>query len=51
MSFERSKKVNGSFKCKRLPGGDGFSFEFCSSFLKFSSNELATSLNAGREDS
>ena len=50
MSFERSKKVNGSFKCKRLPGGDGFSFEFCSSFLKFSSNELANSLNAGRED-
>ena len=51
MSFEKCKKVNGSFKCKRLPGGDGFSFEFCSSFLKFSSNELANSLNAGREDS
>ena len=51
VSFKKCKKVNGSFRCKRLPGGDGFAFEFCLSFFKFTSNELVNSLNTGREDS
>ena len=36
---------------KRLPGGDGFTFEFCSSFFKPTSNDIANSLTAGCEDS